>query len=286
MRAGETDETLPLRLVAEPRRPRDARRAKRAAGPTCIGEEESAHASMTIESRGRTLDLALDGVGNLAVREGSRLLWRRHVGSAGGAMASTACSSNGWGVVIAGHYRHGEDVFDLFSGKKLGPGGVAAYAPDLSYALAPPAFWFGGDCYSWSRTFRIPTDGSSRPYALATPPVPAAWTCNEADEPKASATPPSDRPSVAISEDSARYAISTARELAVYRASDDVMIARYLRPPYKGYDRTTNDTALAFATTGDALVLSRSVRGSYDGPTYAAEEHWFTLRARSPQPPL
>lgn len=222
------------------------------------------------------LDPGLTGL--LEVREGKAVLWSENVGSAAGAYATGACSHDGWGVIIAGHYRHGDDVFNLFTGKKLGPGDVAVYAPDLSFALVPPAFWFGADCYRWSRTFRVPTDGSARPFPLATPPVPGDWTCDSVVK-QSDQRPESDRPSVAISSDSARYAIASPQELSVYRASDDKLVARYLRPPYRGADRA-DSMELAFSANGDALVLS--TEGGVDGRGIKtpAAARWFTIERR------
>lgn len=236
--------------------------------------------SMTIHSRGRTLDVRFSRseTGVVTVSEGKDVLWREHVGSAGGATASTACSHDGWGVLVAGHYRHHDDVFDLFTGKKLGPGDVSAYAPDLSFALAPPQFSWASECYSWSRTFRIPTDGARRPFALATPPVPGEWTCDATSG--AAPRLESDRPTVAISPDSARYAIASPQELSVYRATDDALVARYLRPPYAGLYRTDDVTKLTFSAAGDALLLSRDTYGRYRGEERPAESHWFTIEPR------
>lgn len=267
--------------MAQAHRPSGFKRAPAAAGPTCIGEdgEPGTLSKMTIQSHGRKLDIRFESLGLVIVLEANKELWREHVGSAGGADATTACSHDGWGVLIAGHDRHGDDVFDLFTGKKLGPGDVRAYAPDLSFALAPPQFWWGSQCYRWSRTFRIPTDGTKRPYALATPPVPSEWTCDGMPDGGAR-RPEADPPTVAISPDSKRYAIASPHELAVYRASDDALVARYLRPPYAGHERTEDITRLAFSAAGDGLVMSRDAYSDEDDRYVPAASHWFTIEAK------
>lgn len=220
-KVGASVEAFPFRITAVSQRPRGEVIAPSNASPICAGEEEGQPSQIRVKSQGRTIELRSLGGGDIEVREGKRLLWKKFVGSAGGADATTACSHDGWGVVIAGHYRHGDDVFDLFTGKKTGPGDVRAYAPDLSYALVPPSTGWARDCLQMLRTFRVPLDGSKRPYALDTPPAPDI--CADG-EPKAGAT--TDAPSVGISADGALYAVASPVEIGLYRALDDEKVGR------------------------------------------------------------
>lgn len=266
-------DAMPFHLVRERRSPEGERlSAPTPRKPTCIGLDDKFPGSMTIRSRGRTLQIDLEGRGGneVVVRERGRLLWRRDVGSTGGALATKACSATDWGVLVAGHYRHGDDVYNLFTGRKLGPGDVVAYAPDLSWGLVLPQIGWASSCYQVSRAFRVPFDGSRRPYALDTPPVPDL--CN--DQPHENI----DAPVSAISPDGRLYAVASPVEIGLYRASDDRKIARYERPPFDAAQRRTPlTTRLAFSRSGHHLVLMRDQRAG-SGPD---DSTWFRIEQRS-----
>lgn len=268
---------LPLELVHVAKRPHGERAARAERGPTCVGDADRAE-RVAIRSEGRSLSLRSEGGGNVAVYEGSKRLWVRKVGSADGTDVPKACAADGWGVVLAGDPRHGTDAYDLFTGKLLGPGDVAVFAPDLSFALVPPRFGWSLECYSWSRTFRVTTDGSRKPYALDTIPVPGPWTC-ESGTPDRERPPNSDAPTVAISGDSTMYAIASAGELALFRAEDDALVATFDRPPYDDYQRRADVNTLSFSQSGSYVVLSRRGTVSPEGE-HAAEEHWFRITQR------
>lgn len=268
--------SLPSRLVRLTQPPEGEERAESTRLPACAGMDEALPKEISVRTRGRTLTVSVRGGGgsDAAVHEGRRLLWQRFVGSAGGADATRACASDGWGVVVAGHYRHGDDVYDLFTGKKLGPGDVAAYAPDLSWALVPPQLgWVSDACLQMTRVFRVPLDGSRRPYALDMPPV---WPMCDEGEPGTPATVQRPLPaSVAISPDGQYYAIATRVELALYRASDDVKIARFDRPRFVTADFRRLHR-LAFSRSGRYLVLAFDERdGVPDGET------WYRIDRRA-----
>lgn len=268
--------SLPGRLVRLAKRPAGEERAEKTRLPACAGMEEGLPKDISVRSRGRTLTVSVSGAGGsyAAVHEGRRLLWQRFVGSAGGADATRVCASDGWGVVVAGHYRHGDDVYDLFTGKKLGPGDVAAYAPDLSWALVPPQFsWASDSCLQMTRVFRVPLHGPRRPYALDMPPV---WPMCDETEPGTPAMGQRPLPaSVAISPDGQYYAIATRAELALYRASDDEKIARLDRPRFATIDFRRLDR-LSFSRSGRYLVLAFDER---DG--VPDDEIWYRVDRRA-----
>lgn len=265
---------LPVRLVRLSKRPSGETPAPPTRAPSCAGEEDGLPSSITVRSRGRTLRVSIEG-DTAAVYEGRRLLWRRHVGSAGGANATKACASDGWGVVIAGHYRHGYDVYDLFHGKMLGPGDVVAYAPDFTWGLVPPQLgWATDSCFPIARTFRVSFDGSRRPHALDTPPV--RELCADPEPPAGRGTPTP--PLVAISPDGRHYAVASPVELALYRASDDRKIARFDHPRFDaGGGRRLN--RLTFSRSGRYLVLGRDE--SLGGPL--EDTRWFRIAPRAPR---
>jgi len=249
----------------------------------CIDRQDGKSTAMSIRSGGHTLVVRFvepeyggSGV-EVGVFEGGRMLWHRNVGSAGGADADGACSHNDWAVLVAGHYRHGNDVYDLLTGTKLGPGDVSAWAPDASFGLVPPQFSWAGDFYRWSRTFRIDPHEANRPRALDTPPVPSEWIDGGAESDDRRVAP--DMPSVAISFDSSRYAIISPAELAVYRSSDDQAIAVLDSPRYETTQR--NDPSVYRA---DALRFSRS--GTYLSFTQRSTEDgdertdWYAIEPR------
>ena len=217
--------------------------------PTCVGDYRGARTAMTIRTRRRAIEVEIQADKAIAVRENGALLWRRDdIGSHRPVDGIQACSSDGWGVVVAGHFIEGHHVFDLFSGKRRGVGDVRAYAADLTFALVPPTPSYRDRAYRWSRTFRVLTDGSRRPYAIDTPAVPFEW-------------PGWDRPTVAITGDSRRYAVVSPSELGVYRAADDVQVARMSAPPYTLAERLGEvETELHFSVSGEHLVLRRDTR--------------------------
>ncbi|MFO0554425.1 MAG: hypothetical protein U0271_38945 [Polyangiaceae bacterium] len=254
---------MPYHLKALKKRPKGEKLAGTDPSPSCSSEEdESDKGPFTIHFAKRTLSVDLGPkINNMTVSEHGKPLWSKYIGSAGGVDASTVCVSQGWGVVIAGHYRHGYDVYDVLTGKKLGPGDVAVYSPDLSWALVPPSVQWATSSFQVSRTYRIMLDGSKPPYPLDTPPV-------ARDEEHGH----QDAPQVAISPDGKRYAIVSSKELALYSAKTDQKIARLARPAISDDQRDRNDTTLSFSASGRYLVVE------HEEPR---EAHWYRIdRAR------
>jgi hypothetical protein len=249
--------------------------------PACAREGESDETTVKeirVRTSGRSFALRLErefggNPGVVGVYENGKRLWSKHVGSAGGGEASEICASDGWAVVVAGHYRHGNDVYDLLTGDKLGPGDITVYAPDLSYGLSPPSFGWGNDCYRWSRTFRVATDGSRRPYPIDTPPVPRPWTCESHEEfPNVL----SDPPSAGIAPDGRTYAVASPVELGLYRAADDKQIARFDDPPYDYDARDISQTRVRFSSSGQYVVLKSERK--------PRAEHWFRIERDATRP--
>lgn len=262
-------------LVSEKKAPKGEKIRFATSSPDCVSEEDgapegSAALQRVVRTRGRTLDLRLEraeghrmGVG---VYERGRRLWWRDIDAAGGASAASFCSHDGWGVVVAGHYRHGDDVYDLFTGKKRGPGDGVLYAPDLSYGLVVPRNGWATECPKISRSFRIPTDGKKRPYALDTIPVPDCDAESSAEQ---------DPPSAAISPDGKLYAIVSSRELALFRASDDEKVATVPKP----YARdAAADWSLDFSASGRYLVVTRDWSYGDGGERLTPSvAHWYRI---------
>jgi hypothetical protein len=274
---GTTKKAMAVELVLESSPPEGEPISMKRVSPACVGQQDGDPSTMTVHTRDRSLEIRIEsegsggGSGGVGVYEGRRRLWWKDVSSAGGPDSSGACSHDGWGVVLAGNGRHGDDVYDLFTGKKLGPGDVSAYAPDLSWALVPPSSGWASGCFQMSRTFRVLTDGSRRPYSLDTPPTPDCTEDNAGV----------DAPKVAISPNGKLYAVGSSKELGLYRASDDVKVARFAKPPYSDKDRPNNGTSLDFSVTGRYLVLSRSWTYGDKGERVApTEAHWFRIRKK------
>jgi hypothetical protein len=228
-------------------------------------DKDSEETTISLGKRRLSIELVQDGGDRkVHVTDGRRELYDIAEGS-----PSFAYSWDGFHVLFAGN-SHEAYAYDLSNGKKLASIDDLVFSPDGTFALSPPPFEASG-CANRSRVFRIPLDGSAKPYAIDTAPMKKEVLCTEEG-----AVPRGNfREYVAISPKGHYYAVLSRDELGLYDSKNDSLLASYDAPPYDARDGGHNE--ISFATKGKYLVIAHENDGNH------LERSWFSWSEAKPK---